>query len=145
VRRVIAKKQPKLVIVCMIYYLDEKPGGSWADRVLELLGYNRNPKKLQTIIRKVFELATSRIKIPGTEVRAFPLFQVLDGKETKDYDNRVEPSVQGGAKMGRAFYKCIFDSEDEKAGAPIDGQPGVGNKDSKRNEKYGSTDEALIG
>mmetsp|Transcript_19313 Transcript_19313/g.27198 ORF Transcript_19313/g.27198 Transcript_19313/m.27198 type:complete len:245 (-) Transcript_19313:892-1626(-) len=32
VKRIIAKTKPKLVIVCMIYYLDEKPGGSWADR-----------------------------------------------------------------------------------------------------------------
>ncbi|GAB5367713.1 hypothetical protein AAMO2058_001254600 [Amorphochlora amoebiformis] len=117
--RVIGKTRPRRIIVCMIYYLDQKAGGSWADGVLEKLGYNSNPQKLQTLIRRVFVLATKRIRIPGTKVIPFPLFSVLDGRDSKDYDNRVEPSVQGGAKIGRAFYKTLFTdgsigSEDEK-------------------------------
>ena len=92
----------------MIYFLDERPGGSWADRVLATLGYDTNPEKLQTIIKQVFRLATQRINIPGTEVVAYPLFKVLDGKNTDDYDHRVEPSVLGGHKMGEALYRELF-------------------------------------
>jgi len=47
-------------------------------------------------------------------VEAFPLFKILDGTNTDDYDNRVEPSVQGGAKMGSAFFKTIFATEEKK-------------------------------
>mmetsp|Transcript_32458 Transcript_32458/g.79042 ORF Transcript_32458/g.79042 Transcript_32458/m.79042 type:complete len:340 (+) Transcript_32458:186-1205(+) len=129
VRRIVVKRKPRKVVVCMIYYLDQKPGGSWADKVLGILGYNTNPKKLQTLIRKVFELATEKINIPGTEVVAFPLFKVLDGKNTNDYDNRVEPSVQGGAKMGRALFRCIY-NEDGMEGA--DGYGTIGD-DTKKN------------
>ena len=32
---------PSRVLVCMIYFLDETPGDSWADTVLERLGYVR--------------------------------------------------------------------------------------------------------
>jgi hypothetical protein len=31
---VVAKNRPKRILLCMIYYLDEQPGGSWADHVL---------------------------------------------------------------------------------------------------------------
>ena len=38
------KNRPKKILICMIYYPDEAPGGSWADSVLGLLGYNHNPQ-----------------------------------------------------------------------------------------------------
>jgi hypothetical protein len=80
-----AKTRPKLILVCMIYFLgrclkpnsntvfltylhityvsfipyipstiymtplDEKPRNSWAEGVLGLLGYNKNPRKLQEV------------------------------------------------------------------------------------------------
>ena len=97
-----------MIVVCMIYYLDETPGGSWADRVLSLLGYDRDPSKLQLLIRKIFEEATSKIDIEGTTVVPFPMFTVLDGKNSKDYEQRVEPSVQGGKKLGEAFVEKIL-------------------------------------
>mmetsp|Transcript_20633 Transcript_20633/g.39821 ORF Transcript_20633/g.39821 Transcript_20633/m.39821 type:complete len:338 (-) Transcript_20633:164-1177(-) len=114
VKRLTAKKKPKKVIVCMIYFLDEKPGESWVEQTLALLGYNNNPRKLQTLIRKVYALATKKIHVEGVEVEAYPLFKVLDGKNTDDYDNRCEPSVQGGAKMGSAFFRTIFGEEQKK-------------------------------
>ena len=55
----------------------------------------------------LFERATSKIKIPGTKVVPIPMFKTLDGKDTNDYDNRVEPSVQGGKKLGKMFWKHI--------------------------------------
>jgi len=109
VRRLVSKRKPKKVLICMIYNPDEVAGGSWADGALCCLGYNVFPSRLQTLIRRVFAMGTSQIKIPGTEVVPFPLFQVLDGKNTRDYIQRVEPSPHGGQKMAKAFMDCIFD------------------------------------
>ena len=87
----------------MIYYPDETGLGSWADASLRLLRYNSSPRRLQAAIRAVFELATRRIRIPGTEVVPVALFDVLDSRDTRDYVQRVEPSPKGGEKMAAAF------------------------------------------
>jgi len=101
--------KPRKVLVCMIYFLDEQPGGSWADTVLSKLGYDDDPKKLQMIIRKLFDRVSKRgFNVPGTVVEAFPLFKVLDGKDSNDYVQRVEPSVSGGRKMADAFLQNLF-------------------------------------
>jgi hypothetical protein len=42
----------------MIYYPDTNNVPSWANAALGALGYNRNPAKLQLLIRKMFEEAT---------------------------------------------------------------------------------------
>jgi hypothetical protein len=113
---------PALVVVCMIYYLDQTPGGSWADSTLARLGYDAHPAKLQLIIRLLFERIQSRGfhvtskaaadgKQPGKPVKVlpFPLFKVLDGTDTNDYVQRVEPSVQGGKKIASALLDFIFE------------------------------------
>lgn len=92
----------------MIYYPDEKPGESWADPMLKLLGYDSDPEKLQVVIDKVFEYATQKVHIPGTRVIALPLSKVLDGKTTSDYSARVEPSVTGGHKMADLILDALF-------------------------------------
>lgn len=107
VRRMVGKQKPKMIIVCMIYHLDEAKTGSWADGALTCMCYDCNPSKLQNTIEAVFKLATSRIRVDGTEVVAFPLFEVLDGKTSKDYIERVEPSTSGGAKMAAALMDLI--------------------------------------
>jgi len=102
-------RKPAKVVVCMLYYLDEKPGGSWADFVLGKLGYDANPAKLQLIIRTLYDrLSEKGFSAPGTVVETFPLFTVLDGKNTEDYVQRVEPSVQGGRKMAEALLRHLF-------------------------------------
>jgi len=110
VRRMVAgARKPKKVLVCMIYYLDERPGGSWADGVLAALGYDAEPAKLQHIISTLFERIAARgFAVDGTQVEAFPMFRVLDGKDSADYVQRVEPSVQGGRKLARAFVDALF-------------------------------------
>ncbi len=35
----------------------------------------------------------------------FPLYEVLNGKNTEDYLQRVEPSPSGGQKMGEALFR----------------------------------------
>lgn len=103
--------KPRAVVVTMLYYLGEYREGmppSWADRTLSALGYNRNPAKLQLVIRKIFQLATSQIKIDGVEhVVAVPFFKVMDGTTQEDYVQRVEPSSQGGRKMARAIMDAV--------------------------------------
>ena len=104
----VAKCKPKKVLVCMIYYPDEKQTGSWADTTLGVLGYNSNPAKLQALIRLMFKHATQNIRIPGVEVEAVPLFEAMDGRDTRDYCQRVEPSPKGSAKMAKIImdYAC---------------------------------------
>jgi len=100
-------ERPKIILISMIYNPDEAETGSWADGTLGLLGYNSNPKKLQLLIRNVFENAVSNIHIEGSTVIPLPLFQVLDGKNTKDYCERVEPSPQGGKKMADQILNLL--------------------------------------
>lgn len=110
VSRMIEKQKPRAVIICMIYYpLEAGASGqqSWADLPLKLLGYNLFPGQLQTAIRKMYELATKQIQIPGTQVVPCALFEALDGKSKDDYTARVEPSVEGGRKMALHFKKVL--------------------------------------
>ena len=121
IRRILGSRRPKKVIVCMYYYLDVHGRGSWADGFLSCMCYNCAPWRLQAAIRKVYELATRRIRIPGVEVVPVPLFETLDGRDTRDYVQRVEPSPQGGRKMASALMDAIYGkvdgpSEDESSG-----------------------------
>ena len=104
----IAKKQ---VIVCMIYYLDVHGRGSWADCFLSLMGYNVAPQRLQAAIKRLFELGTRRIRIPRVCVEAVPLFETLDGNDSSDYVQRVEPSPSGGAKLASALMDVILGAD----------------------------------
>ena len=107
----------------MIYYLDVHGRGSWADCFLAAMCYDCVPSRLQSAIKKVFELATSRIRIPGVEVVAMPLFEVLDGSDSRDYVQRVEPSPLGGRKMAAALMDVIYgrlespEDDDESSGS----------------------------
>ena len=95
----------------MIYYPDETNVPSWASGALGALGYNSNPAKVQLLIRKMFEEATSRIQIPGTQVIPVPLFIPLDGTRSEDYVARVEPSATGGRKMAEYLLDAIHSEE----------------------------------
>eukprot|EP01006_Ploeotia_vitrea_P045797 TRINITY_DN66970_c9_g1_i3.p1 TRINITY_DN66970_c9_g1~~TRINITY_DN66970_c9_g1_i3.p1 ORF type:complete len:313 (-),score=6.21 TRINITY_DN66970_c9_g1_i3:290-1168(-) len=108
IETLISKQKPAQVLICMIYYPDEKQTGSWADRVLGPLGYNSNPQKLQAAISQIYKHATSEISIEGTTVTPVAFFDVLDGKNTEDYVDRVEPSDSGGFKMARLIWDNIL-------------------------------------
>ena len=107
IEQLTAKTKPKKVLVCMIYYPDESPTPSWANGALGALNYNHNPAKVQLLIRKAFEEATSKIKIVGSQVIPVPLFNVLDGKRSEDYVARVEPSALGGERMAEFLLDHI--------------------------------------
>ncbi len=112
INRLTVKKRPQKVVVCMLYYPDKSNAAeSWANRVLSLMGYDRNPSKLQAIIRRVFARATSKIEISNSKVIPLPLFTVLDGSDPNDYRERVEPSVQGGRKIASAILNSIYEAK----------------------------------
>jgi hypothetical protein len=112
---IVIKTKPKLIMVCMIYFLDEKITDSWANTVLSILGYNANPGKLQELIRKIYMLASKNITIAGSKVVAVPLFEALDGKDSKDYCQRVEPSPAGGVKMAKLIVDTLIQWENESS------------------------------
>ena len=118
-RKLTSRQKPKAIVVCMIYFPDEVSGGGWAENVLSMLGYNSNPHKLQSIIRKVFEEAMCKISIEGTRVIPFPLFKVLDGKTSGYYTQRVEPSQLGGEQMGKAIIDAIVAADDGEVSRPL--------------------------
>ena len=43
------------------------------------------------------------------------MFEVLNGKNTEDYLQRVEPSPSGGQKMGEALFAAVVGGD----GAPV--------------------------
>ena len=47
--------------------------------------------------------------LAGLDVEVFPLFEVLDGTDSGDYEQRVEPSVRGGEKIARALLARIHE------------------------------------
>ena len=112
----------------MIYYPDERNTPAWAGAALDALGYNRDPEKLQLLIRKTFDEAVSRIHIDGSQVIPVPLFRVLDGKVSSDYVHRVEPSPTGGRKMA----EFILDMMDQ-------------HPSNNNNYVYGATDPVAPG
>jgi hypothetical protein len=112
IRKLTEKTKPRTILVCMIYYPDQNPTPSWANLALGALGYNSNPKKLQAMIRLVFQRAISNIRIPGTQVIPVPLFSVLDGTRSEDYVERVEPSALGGSKMANFIWDIIMERKD---------------------------------
>ena len=70
----------------------------------------------------MFIHGTSKIKISGTEVIPFPLFEVLDGSSTEDYLQRVEPSPQGGKKMAKALMDVILGGRQSEE-QPVESSP----------------------
>ncbi len=107
--RLTAITKPSKVVVCMIYYPDEQnDAATWANTTLQILGYNTNPDKLQTFIRKMYSDVITTIQIKDTEMVYVPLYRILNGKNTDDYVARVEPSVVGGQKMAEYIYASLF-------------------------------------
>ena len=121
VRRLVSRTKPKKVLVCTIYYPRERratrgedataaayaASASWADPALRALGYDADPRHTRALIRAVHAHATSRITVPGVPVTPVPLFEVLDPRDARDYEQRVEPSAAGGRKMARAIAEYI--------------------------------------
>lgn len=123
----------------MLYYLDTKPGGSWADRVLSKLGYDKRPEKLQQLLRTIYERGVKQIKLEGTAVVSVPLYEALDGSNTKDYVQRVEPSSQGGRKLAELIVDRIKEAltklpREAQTNLPKQEQHGAAQMEASRSE-----------
>ena len=101
INKLIANTLPKKIMVCGIYFPDENNVSSWANTTLFLTGYNCNPDKLQYAIKAIYNLAISRIEIGNIPIITVPLYNVLNGKKSSDYVERVEPSVLGSEKIAK--------------------------------------------
>lgn len=106
-QKLTCKVRPSKIGVCMIYFLDERNGESWANLALKCLCYTFYPALLQARLKFAFERATARVQVPGTVVVPIALFEALDGKCTEDYLYRVEPSVSGGRKMANLILRKL--------------------------------------
>ena len=174
VGKLAAKRKPKKVVCCMIYFPDVTPSGGWADMTLGLLLYRRQPgfdatlarvgkmvlgstvgqyagllgflafpSILQTVIRALYgglaaQLAKARRpggELEGLDVVAFPLFEVLDGQTTADYNQRVEPSVQGGEKMAKALLAELGLHRDSARAASAEGRRPAGSARPSRSPR----------
>jgi len=110
-RALCVRARPTLIIACFVYYPSEA-GRGWADAALGLMGYGRNPRRLQAVMRAVYRHATCRIAVEGVRVLPLPLFDVLDASPgSGDYVARVEPSAAGGAKIARAVLDAVLAAE----------------------------------
>lgn len=116
VRRLTQRTKPSKIGVCMIYFPDERNVDSWANAALYGLCYCCRPQLLQHRIRMCFEQATSRISIPGTTVIPIALYEALDGKDTRDYLMRVEPSELGAIKMSELILAKLGFGKQESEG-----------------------------
>ncbi len=112
--RLTSKKKPKKIIVCIIYMPNFMNTSGWA------VGFLNNLKKmypdatidtlrnnLRGLLKKIHDECIEKIKINGTEIIPLKLYDVIDGTDEKDYENAVEPSIQGGKKMAEAFKNLI--------------------------------------
>lgn len=115
-------ERPKNIILSGLYFPDENTQSiSWADNSLNLLNYNNNPDKLQSIIKSLYEYILFKIRIPinitDTKIQneiniiPFPIYNVLNGKITEDYIKRVEPSHFGGKKMAQYLYNILLNNK----------------------------------
>uniref|UniRef100_A0A7S2EHH7 SGNH hydrolase-type esterase domain-containing protein n=1 Tax=Trieres chinensis TaxID=1514140 RepID=A0A7S2EHH7_TRICV len=110
-------RRPRGILVCALYYPCER-GSGWADPTLRVIGYDDDPDPVQGIIRSVWDgvAETVAAKFPDVPVRQVKFYEALDPKDARDYEKRVEPSVRGGAKMGRVIAEAIRDMEEKKKG-----------------------------
>lgn len=106
VRKLVQRCKPRLVVVCSLYYLDEEPMRCWAGAVLRLLGYNHRPERVQRVIRWVAEVM-DEVRVEGVRVVVAPFFEALDGKDSGDYVERVEPSEEGGRKLAKLLLEIV--------------------------------------
>ena len=124
-----SRRRCALIVPAMLYYLDEnKDAQSWANATLKVIGYNSDPTRIHMVIDHVFRSALCRLqlnpqhqqyntdqdgtdkqctKIGGIKIAPVAMSTALNGKTSADYVARVEPSAQGGDKLGRLLFDHI--------------------------------------
>lgn len=113
IQKLTIKNKPKIIIISMIYYPDIKNTKSWCNDMLNLLNYDKDPKKLHIIISNIYQYAICKINfekdqnLKDTQIKYFPMFEVLDGSKSADYVERVEPSNIGGDKISKKLVDLL--------------------------------------
>eukprot|EP00049_Salpingoeca_infusionum_P023771 m.13804 g.13804 ORF g.13804 m.13804 type:complete len:319 (+) comp6030_c1_seq1:152-1108(+) len=117
-RRVLSTKKPKGLVICALYY-PAVVGSGWADTTLRLIKYDETPEPMQAVIREVYDgiLAHVQEAFPDIPIRLCKMYEALDPTNAVDYVQRVEPSVEGGEKIGQLIAQTILDIERNIAGA----------------------------
>jgi hypothetical protein len=100
INRVCHSERPSQIILCSYYY-PCVTGMGWADKMLNMAGYDENPKKIQ----KLFDVIANILPKDYTRVN---LSDVLCANDETDYVARVEPSVTGGKKIAQRFFQSAF-------------------------------------
>ena len=73
---------------------------------------------MQRRLKLAYEVATCSIKVPGTVVVPIRLAEALGGKNSHDYEMRVEPSMQGGKKMAQLIMRRLGITDGASQDAP---------------------------
>ncbi len=112
IKRILKGRKTKAVIISTLYYLDEDMNNArnrtaWPREILRNLSYDSDPKKLHYLIDLLHEKGTRNIRIEGVNLIPVKLSETLNGKDTKDYIQLVEPSSQGGQKMAQFFIRIL--------------------------------------
>ena len=118
-RKLTERTQPACVCVCMVYFpCTNADSSSWSERLLSQSGYNSQPKRLQSLIRLMYEEATCNITLEGSKSKVVPaaLFDMLDADNAEHYVQRVEPSSVGGRLMAHQLVEKLFGSGGSAAG-----------------------------
>lgn len=101
------RTKPRVVIVCMLYFPDEEDAPSWASHTLRALRYNGRPSRMQEAMKRVYATAVTQIAVADCRIMFVPFFQTLDGKQSSDYVERVEPSESGGSRMAKQLFDAV--------------------------------------
>jgi hypothetical protein len=109
INKLICKDKPSLILICWIYFLDLKNVKSWSNTILNSINYSNNPERIQSLIRIIYTHSITKIKIDNVQMKYFPMYEILDGTDTNDYAERVEPSSSGSMKLAKRMTQIIFE------------------------------------
>ena len=113
IKKLCSKKNPKKVIICMIYFVSipffKISGGHWAKKTIDIFKYASNPDILKSFIIKCHGLIKRNYLInSGINIfESCPLYEVLDELDNTLYLAGVEPSIKGGKLMAERFVDQI--------------------------------------
>lgn len=99
---------PSKIIICSIIYpCIDTTQSSWANTILSLINYNKDPEMIQMIIDLIFEHGIKQINIPGSQMEFLNLSKLVDCNNPNLYVQRVEPSKKGGYCIAKGIYDTI--------------------------------------
>lgn len=115
IKKLCSKKNPKKVIICMIYFVSISffknlgSGWHWAKKTIDIFKYTSNPDILKSFIKKCHELIKINYLInSGINIfESCPLYEVLNELDNTLYLSGVEPSIIGGKLMAERFVDQI--------------------------------------